>query len=205
MSSRTRKSQPSRLTRYIVDPPPPPPPPASNPNPNDSLSSFQIDVAVNAPEAGTIKEFLANEEDTVTVGQDLLKLELGGAPEGGKKEEASSEPKDAAPSEQPTSSQPEGGKEKEASTEQSKPEPPKQESKPEPKKDDKPAPPKQDKKPEPKKDDKPAQSSPFGSREERRVRAIPNPLPSSHSCQKGKDEKTLKPPTANTHAKHRSR
>lgn len=44
----------------------------------------QIDVAVNAPEAGTIKELLVSEEDTVTVGQDLLKMELGGAPSGGK-------------------------------------------------------------------------------------------------------------------------
>jgi 2-oxoglutarate dehydrogenase E2 component (dihydrolipoamide succinyltransferase) len=58
---------------------------------------LQIDVAVNAPEAGTIKEFLANEEDTVTVGQDLVRLEPGGAPEGGDKqgqEEAKSETKE---------------------------------------------------------------------------------------------------------------
>lgn len=49
----------------------------------------QIDVAVNAPEAGTIKEFLVNEEDTVTVGQDIVRLELGGAPpEGAGKSEA---------------------------------------------------------------------------------------------------------------------
>lgn len=33
---------------------------------------------MNAPQAGTIKEFLAQEEDTVTVGQDLVRLELGG-------------------------------------------------------------------------------------------------------------------------------
>jgi len=55
---------------------------------------LQIDVAVNAPEAGTIKEFLANEEDTVTVGQDLVRIEIGDAPEGGDKQEAKSETKE---------------------------------------------------------------------------------------------------------------
>lgn len=55
----------------------------------------QIDVAVNAPEAGTIKEFLVNEEDTVTVGQDIVRLELGGAPpEGAGKSEAKEQPKE---------------------------------------------------------------------------------------------------------------
>lgn len=37
----------------------------------------QIDVSVNAPTAGTITELLAGEEDTVTVGQDLFRLEPG--------------------------------------------------------------------------------------------------------------------------------
>ncbi|KAK3076446.1 2-oxoglutarate dehydrogenase complex E2 component, partial [Teratosphaeriaceae sp. CCFEE 6253] len=36
-----------------------------------TIETDKIDVAVNAPTAGTIKEFLAKEEDTVTVGQDL--------------------------------------------------------------------------------------------------------------------------------------
>ncbi|KAI9654906.1 MAG: 2-oxoglutarate dehydrogenase complex E2 component [Alyxoria varia] len=45
-----------------------------------TIETDKIDVAVNAPEAGTIKELLAKEEDTVTVGQDLVKLEPGGAP-----------------------------------------------------------------------------------------------------------------------------
>ena len=140
-----------------------------------TIETDKIDVAVNAPEAGTIKEFLVNEEDTVTVGQEIVKLESGGAPSGGAKEEAKSEPKDAAPSSQETSSQPEGGKEKEAPKEEKKPEP-KQESKPEPpKQESKPAPPKQEKKPEkkpePKKDDKsaPKQESAYGQRDERRV------------------------------------
>ena len=129
---------------------------------------MQIDVAVNAPEAGTIKEFLVNEEDTVTVGQDLLKMELGGAPSGGAKEEAKEEPKAPASDKQETSSQPDGGKEKEAPKQEKAPEPKKEE----PKKADKPAPaPKKDeKKPEPKKDSKPQEESAYGSREERRVR-----------------------------------
>lgn len=48
-----------------------------------TIETDKIDVAVNAPEAGTIKEFLANEEDTVTVGQDLVRIETGGAPPSG--------------------------------------------------------------------------------------------------------------------------
>ena len=125
---------------------------------------YQIDVAVNAPEAGTIKEFLVNEEDTVTVGQDLLRLELGGAPEGGKEEKADSTPKEPASSEQPTSSDPQPSKEESKPKEESSPPPPPpQEKKPEPKKES--PPPKQT---ESKSDSK--QSSPvLGSREERRV------------------------------------
>ncbi|KAL1881389.1 hypothetical protein VTK73DRAFT_4396 [Phialemonium thermophilum] len=47
-----------------------------------TIETDKIDVAVNAPAAGTVKELLVNEEDTVTVGQDLLRLELGGTPSG---------------------------------------------------------------------------------------------------------------------------
>ena len=64
---------------------------------------MQIDVAVNAPEAGTIKEFLVNEEDTVTVGQDLVRIELGGAPaEGSAKVQADESQKDAHKEENPS-------------------------------------------------------------------------------------------------------
>ncbi|KAG6016668.1 hypothetical protein E4U54_000769 [Claviceps lovelessii] len=45
-----------------------------------TIETDKIDVAVNAPESGFIKEFLVSEEDTVTVGQDLVRIELGGAP-----------------------------------------------------------------------------------------------------------------------------
>lgn len=129
---------------------------------------MQIDVSVNAPQAGTIKEFLANEEDTVTVGQDLVKLELGGEPSGGDKQEAKQEVKEPASSEQGTSSQPEGETEQSRSeAKEEKSEPKKQESKPEPKSaptPSKPTPP-----PKEKKDAEPKKESAPGSREERRV------------------------------------
>ncbi|KAI0154042.1 dihydrolipoyllysine-residue succinyltransferase [Pestalotiopsis sp. NC0098] len=123
-----------------------------------TIETDKIDVAVNAPEAGTLKELFANEEDTVTVGQDIAKIEAGGAPPEGagkasKEEEASTDAKPAEPKQE------------------NKPEP-KQESKPESKPEpSKPAAPK----PEPKKETskQPAKetSGPvLGSREERRVK-----------------------------------
>jgi len=130
------------------------------------LSSSQIDVAVNAPEAGTIKEFLANEEDTVTVGQDLVLLELGGAPSGGEKEKGGSEPKEPASKDQSTSSDPEPSKKEDSKPkEETSPAPPpaKEEKKPEPKE----APP--PKKTESKSDSKSASTPALGNREERRV------------------------------------
>lgn len=48
-----------------------------------TIETDKIDVTVNSPEAGKILEFFAKEEDTVTVGQDLLKLELGATAEDG--------------------------------------------------------------------------------------------------------------------------
>jgi 2-oxoglutarate dehydrogenase E2 component (dihydrolipoamide succinyltransferase) len=86
----------------------------------------QIDVSVNAPDAGTIKEFLAKEEDTVTVGQDLVKLELGGdAPkEAGGSETAKQEPKGPASVEQATSSDPKPSKTESKKDEASTPSPP---------------------------------------------------------------------------------
>lgn len=124
------------------------------------LTFLQIDVAVNAPEAGTIKEFLAQEEDTVTVGQDLVRLEPGGAPEGGKEEKASSEPKEPASKEQPTSSEPK---------EESKPI--SEESKPVPKKETPPPPPPK-KQEQPKKTEASSSSPSAGNREEKRVRFL---------------------------------
>ncbi|KAF7986353.1 hypothetical protein HWV62_35356 [Athelia sp. TMB] len=46
-----------------------------------TIETDKIDVSVNAPQAGKIVELLANEEDTVTVGQDLFRIEPGEAGE----------------------------------------------------------------------------------------------------------------------------
>jgi 2-oxoglutarate dehydrogenase E2 component (dihydrolipoamide succinyltransferase) len=110
------------------------------------------------------------EDDTVTVGQEIAKLELGGEPSGAKKEEAKEEPKEPAPKEQETSSQPSGEQEKEAP-----PPPKKEEKKPEPPTEGKkPAPPPP--KPQPQKSEAPKQPEApkkeggfTGNREERRV------------------------------------
>ncbi|KAF2252724.1 dihydrolipoyllysine-residue succinyltransferase component of 2-oxoglutarate dehydrogenase-like protein complex [Trematosphaeria pertusa] len=139
-----------------------------------TIETDKIDVSVNAPDAGTIKEFLVNEEDTVTVGQEIVKMELGGEPSGGAKEQAKEEPKEPATRDQETSSQPEGGQEKtqEQPKQEEKPQPPKQESKPEPpKQESKPQPPPQKPSPpkEPKESDTKQAPAP-GNREERRVK-----------------------------------
>ena len=90
---------------------------------------------MNAPESGTVKEFLANEEDTVTVGQDLLTLELGGVPDSGNKQHGGSEPKSPASDDQSTSSDPEPQKDKGPSMQESKP-PPSPDTKPKPSKEE---------------------------------------------------------------------
>ncbi|OIW26759.1 dihydrolipoamide succinyltransferase [Coniochaeta ligniaria NRRL 30616] len=128
-----------------------------------TIETDKIDVAVNAPEAGTIKEFLANEEDTVTVGQDLVRIETGAPPEGGDKpaaKEAKETPKEESKKEEP------------APDKKSEPE-----SKPEPKQESKPAPPPAESKPskpEPKQTGKSSDAAPatpgLGNREERRVK-----------------------------------
>ncbi|KAF4121601.1 2-oxoglutarate dehydrogenase E2 component (dihydrolipoamide succinyltransferase) [Geosmithia morbida] len=115
-----------------------------------TIETDKIDVAVNAPEAGVIKEFLASEEDTVTVGQDIIRLELSAAPPEGAKDTN-------APKEEPKEETPE----KKEPSKESQPEPLKETSQ-------KPAEPEQ-KKPEPKKTEQPAVTTP-GNREERRVK-----------------------------------
>lgn len=131
-----------------------------------SIETDKIDVSVNAPEAGKIIELLVSEGDTVTVGQEIAKLEPGAGGEGGAKE-AKEEPKEPASKDQPTSSDPEPKKE----------EPKKEE--PAPKKEEKPAPPKEEKKSAPPKQEKKTEDakgidSPFGkgSRNENRVRLL---------------------------------
>ncbi|KAK0648832.1 hypothetical protein B0T16DRAFT_371471 [Cercophora newfieldiana] len=121
-----------------------------------TIETDKIDVAVNAPEAGTIKEFLANEEDTVTVGQDLVRIETGGAPPSGGDKPA--EPKESTPA-------PEEKKEAQPEKTEPKAAEPKPESKPV-------APAKTEA--APKQESKPAQQSQgpatLGNREERRVK-----------------------------------
>lgn len=142
---------------------------------------------MNAPEPGTVKEYLVNEEDTVTVGQDLLKLELGGPPQGGEKERGGSEPKAPASDEQYTSSHPEPKQngtqpDKDSSSPpapspkgpepKKEPETKKEESKPSPQPKKEPLPQEKQsksqelKKPEPKAT---GGETAYGSREERRV------------------------------------
>lgn len=84
-----------------------------------TIETDKIDVAVNAPEAGTIKEFFVNEEDTVTVGQDLLRIELGGEPSAKKEEPQQKSEEKPAASEKKT----EEPKKAEESKPESKPEP----------------------------------------------------------------------------------
>ncbi|TFY80081.1 hypothetical protein EWM64_g3927 [Hericium alpestre] len=64
-----------------------------------TIETDKIDVSVNAPAAGKITELLANEEDTVTVGQDLFRFEPGAAGEAPKKPEPSAEPSKELPKE----------------------------------------------------------------------------------------------------------
>ncbi|KAK2857306.1 hypothetical protein FQN49_004835 [Arthroderma sp. PD_2] len=123
-----------------------------------TIETDKIDVTVNATESGIIREFFAAEEDTVTVGQDLARLELGAAPEGAKAEKAEK----PAESEQPK---------EETKTEQPKEQPKKEEAAPAKSETAAPAP-----APAPKQAKKPAAPEPAaakstpGSRDERRVK-----------------------------------
>lgn len=137
-----------------------------------TIETDKIDVSVNSTESGTIEELLVKEEDTVTVGQDLVKIKVGGEPSGGKKEAGSAEPKEAASKEKETASQPEGGQEKEsASKEKDAPKETPKEEKPAPKPEaSKPAPPPQPKKDAKQEPPKTDPEAPFSNRNERRVK-----------------------------------
>ncbi|KAN0084285.1 hypothetical protein V8E55_007789 [Tylopilus felleus] len=104
-----------------------------------TIETDKIDVTVNAPVSGTIVELLANEDDTVTVGQDLFRVEAGEAAAAPPKEEKAPEepasaespkPTEAAPlKEQPTP--PPAPSPKSTPVAAKEPKPAKQESKPE--------------------------------------------------------------------------
>ncbi|KAG8931406.1 2-oxoglutarate dehydrogenase complex E2 component [Tulasnella sp. 418] len=122
-----------------------------------TIETDKIDVSVNAPKAGKIVELLFKEEDTVTVGADLFRIEPG---EGGASAASESKPKEEPkPTEEPK--------------QEVKKEEPKQEE-PAPKKED--APKRQEPVKEEKKDDKstPIVAGPTaqaaGSRNETRVK-----------------------------------
>jgi 2-oxoglutarate dehydrogenase E2 component (dihydrolipoamide succinyltransferase) len=60
-----------------------------------TIETDKIDVTVNAPKSGTIVELLAKEEDTVSVGQDLFRIEAGdGAAATPKEQTTKEEPKE---------------------------------------------------------------------------------------------------------------
>ncbi|WVQ78132.1 hypothetical protein IAT38_000213 [Cryptococcus sp. DSM 104549] len=142
-----------------------------------TIETDKIDVSVNAPMSGKITELLAEEEDTVSVGQDLLKIEPGEV-EGNDGEaktsdpKARSEPKDSAEGNKEEAA-PAAGKEKGAGEEthakqdEKAPKLEKSEAeKPAPKKDEAPAPKKEEKKE--KKETQPEKA--LGSRNETRVK-----------------------------------
>lgn len=127
-----------------------------------TIETDKIDVTVNAPMSGKIVELLFSEEDTVTVGQDMFRIEPG---EGGA----------ASSSEAPKQEKKE--EESKPAAEESKPEPPKEESKPAPPKEEKESkreePKKEEKKTEKKDDKKEYKETPkpaAGSRGETRVK-----------------------------------
>ena len=123
---------------------------------------------MNATEAGVIKELLVKEEDTVTVGQDLVRIEVGAEPEKKASSESDSKPEEAKPESKADEAKPaESAASEDSSKETSAPAP----------KEPKPTP-----TPEPKKSVAPKPSTPApaegagatlpaaGGREERRVR-----------------------------------
>ncbi|KAK4139137.1 uncharacterized protein C8A04DRAFT_33402 [Dichotomopilus funicola] len=128
-----------------------------------TIETDKIDVAVNAPEAGVIKEFLANEEDTVTVGQDLVRIELGGQPSGDRPSATESKDEKGAPKETPKEPEPTP---EEAKSPEPKPQETSQAAPPAPSKQEAGVP--KQRAPEPAKEVEPPAT--LGNREERRVK-----------------------------------
>ena len=119
----------------------------------------------------------------MTVGQDLVKLELGGPSKDGEKQTAGQEPKEPAPKEQPSSSDPDPTEKQGESVKDSAlpSSPPQNESQPEdqtkPKKqpkaeESKPSPPASKQSSKPSEPKQPEPKFAYGSREERRVRKL---------------------------------
>ncbi|KAF2666717.1 dihydrolipoyllysine-residue succinyltransferase [Microthyrium microscopicum] len=135
-----------------------------------TIETDKIDVAVNASEAGTITELLVEEEATVTVGQEIARLDTGGEKPAAKEEKepeqkSEPEPKKEEKKEEKKDDTPPPAPKQEQPKEESKPapSPPKQEKKPAP------PPPPPSKKSEPSKDDGEKKFT-LWSRDERRVK-----------------------------------
>lgn len=109
-----------------------------------TIETDKIDVSVNAPMAGKITELLVSEEDTVTVGQDLLRIEPG---EGGDAEAASGS-SSSAEKEKKESQPPAKDDTKPDASVAEKAEPKQEQPKQEPKKEQAPAPKKEETKKE---------------------------------------------------------
>lgn len=123
-----------------------------------TIETDKIDVSVNAPVSGTVKELLAKDEDTVAVGQELAKLEPGGAPA----------PKKEEPAEKPKPEEPKPEEPKPSEAEKPKPSEP---EKPKPAEAEKPKPAEQKPSPPPKSEEpKQTAAPPVGSRGEERVK-----------------------------------
>jgi len=69
-----------------------------------TIETDKIDVSVNAPQAGKVIELLVDEESTVTVGQDLFRIEPGAEGEAPSESKSESEPAEK-PTEDPKAQQ----------------------------------------------------------------------------------------------------
>ncbi|KAM9938691.1 hypothetical protein OXX80_001803 [Metschnikowia pulcherrima] len=100
-----------------------------------TIETDKIDVEVNAPVSGTITEILVAVEDTVEVGQEIIKIEEGEAPAGGAKSEESpkAEAKEEPKKEETKKEEP---KKEEPKKEAKKEEPKKEQPKEQPKKEE---------------------------------------------------------------------
>ncbi|KAJ3274961.1 2-oxoglutarate dehydrogenase complex E2 component [Terramyces sp. JEL0728] len=67
-----------------------------------TIETDKIDVQVNAPDSGKVLGLFAEEGETVAVGADLFKLELGDVPEGQKSAPAESKPEPESKKPEPT-------------------------------------------------------------------------------------------------------
>ncbi|TPX69773.1 dihydrolipoyllysine-residue succinyltransferase [Spizellomyces sp. 'palustris'] len=78
-----------------------------------TIETDKVDVTVNSPESGTILELYANEGDTVAVGANMVKIELGDAPkEGAAPSQPAPEAKKEAPKKEEAKPAPEPPKPK---------------------------------------------------------------------------------------------